>query len=227
MQDTVLEEVTLFGVDSVDPGRLIAASEICRKHIRFGDVRLLSHLNPDYPDMVKIEPVTSVEAYSHFMLKKAWEYIRTPYVLVIQADGFILNPFAWSADFLQYDYIGAPWWYNDDHNVGNGGFSLRSRRLMEAVAHDPLIRDCHPEDEVLCRTFGAHLKEEGFLFAPDEVARRFSVEQEKWNGQFGFHGSNISDWEVEKFADPERHASYIELFYQHYPDKRPGVISIT
>ena len=36
------------------------------------------------------------------------------------------------------DYIGAPWpHFRDGHNVGNGGFSLRSRRLLEACRELP------------------------------------------------------------------------------------------
>ncbi len=43
------------------------------------------------------------------MIKRINSYVATPFALVIQYDGFILNPDAWRDEFLDYDYIGAPW----------------------------------------------------------------------------------------------------------------------
>jgi hypothetical protein len=52
----------------------------------------------------------------------------------------IVRPELWSNDFLEYDYIGAPWMYSDtsyitdegEHvPVGNGGFCLRSKKFLE------------------------------------------------------------------------------------------------
>ncbi|GGA93639.1 DUF5672 family protein [Puia dinghuensis] len=209
-----LKDVTLFGVDSVDIDRLIVASELSQKFIQFGDVKLLSHIKADCTDVVRIDPITSLEQYSHFMIKEAYKYADTKYLLVIQYDGFVLNPWAWSDEFLEYDYIGGPWWWVKNHSVGNGGFSLRSRRLMEEVALDENIKECHPEDVVICRTWGEYLKQKGFKFAPEDIAHRFSTDGGKWKQQFGFHGADISDWEIEKFADVERHAEYIKLFYE-------------
>ena len=37
------------------------------------------------------------------------EYINSEHVLVIQDDGHIVNPDIWDDNFLDYDYIGAPW----------------------------------------------------------------------------------------------------------------------
>lgn len=51
------------------------------------------------------------------MVKLLDSYIETPHVLVVQYDGFILNPDAWTDEFLEYDYVGAPWWYEDEWNV--------------------------------------------------------------------------------------------------------------
>lgn len=67
----------------------------------------------------------------------------TPYVLVVQADGFPLRPGL--DEFVgKYDFIGAPyvrdsWWRNavcrlGNYWVQNGGFSLRSKRICEAAA---------------------------------------------------------------------------------------------
>ena len=57
-------------------------------------------------------------------------------MLIIQHDGFILNHKAWDNEFLNYDYIGAPvyWMGNKLIEVGNGGFSLRSKKLLKIIA---------------------------------------------------------------------------------------------
>jgi len=63
-----LPQVTLIGVDSINIGRLLHAAEICQRSIRFGDVRILTSLPHDDPCIVSIEPITSIEAYSDFIL---------------------------------------------------------------------------------------------------------------------------------------------------------------
>ena len=214
MNKILLDEVTLIGVDCIDIERLSATSEICQKFIHFGQVKLLSHLDCEDANLIKIEQINSRVLYSRFIMKEVYKYVDTKYLLIFQNDGFILNPFAWSRQFLEYDYIGAPWWYDDDCNVGNGGFSLRTRRLMEAIALDDTITDCRIEDHAICRTYGAYLKEKGFTFAPDHVARKFSVESEKWNMQFGFHNTDISNWNFNAFIDKVKHAKYIGVSYK-------------
>jgi tetratricopeptide (TPR) repeat protein len=111
-------------------------------------------------------------------------------VLVIQWDGYVVNPAAWTDAFLQYDYIGAPWgFHNDAHRVGNGGFSLRSSRLLRALS-DPDISETDPEDEMICRRYRPLLEERyGIRFAPEALAARFSFETTYFEDQpFGFHG---------------------------------------
>ncbi len=58
----------------------------------------------------------------------------TDFVINFHSDGFVQNPSAWDDDFLNYDYIGAPIYpTNSFPFVGNGGFSLRSKRLCEKI----------------------------------------------------------------------------------------------
>ena len=71
------------------------------------------------------------------MVNKFPQYIDTDFVLITQADGFIINPHKWTDIFLEYDYIGAPfpdepqYGFTGDTRVGNGGFSLRSKKLID------------------------------------------------------------------------------------------------
>ena len=95
----------------------------------------------DASDFIKIDPINSVQGYCEFLLKHAWKFVKTKFFIVLQYDGFVLNGNCFSETFLDYDYIGAPWPHFDFHKVGNGGFSLRSTRLMHAV--EPLLE---PQD---------------------------------------------------------------------------------
>lgn len=204
-----LPQVTLIGIDCVDVERLLHAVAICRRSIRFGDVRVLTSLPHADPAIILIDPITSIEAYSAFMVKELNSYVATPFALVIQHDGFILNPDGWRDDFLDYDYIGAPHVEDDGEYFGNGGFSLRSKRLLELMQHDESIQlppgedgIPTPEDWYICVMAREYLEERGIRFAPAEVARHFAIEGDEqfgvtWTHQFGFHGlmwTDISRW---------------------------------
>lgn len=74
---------------------------------------------------------------------KLYKRFETPYVLIVQNDGYPLR--SGLEDFVgRYDFIGAPyvrdvWWKNlicrfFNRWTQNGGFSLRSRRICEVAA---------------------------------------------------------------------------------------------
>jgi len=206
-----LPQVTLIGVDCVDVDRLLHAAAICQRSIQFGDVHMLTSISHEHPSIVPIAPITSREAYSSFMIKAINSYVATPFALVIQYDGFILNPDAWRDEYLDYDYIGAPWNEEEGYSiVGNGGFSLRSKRLMALLQQDDAILDPTaldppdaPEDWYICVMIRDYLEARGIRFAPVELARQFSFEGGDeyfgvaWTNEFGFHGlrwTDISPW---------------------------------
>ena len=85
-------------------------------------------------EVVAIPRIDSSAAYSRFVLKDLLHHVATDFVQIIQWDGYVTNAAAWSAEFLAYDYIGARWWFRETgRDVGNGGFSLRSRKLLLAL----------------------------------------------------------------------------------------------
>ena len=137
-------------------------------------------------EVVVIPAINSIADYSRFMVQSLVDHVQSDFVLVIQYDGFIVNGRRWSAAFQKYDYIGAPWTRGD---VGNGGFSLRSRRLLEAL-RDPRVVDLVPEDVAICVTYRRALESEyGIRFAPAELASQFSFETlPPPVPTFGFHG---------------------------------------
>lgn len=145
-------------------------------------------------ETVMIDPIGSLQEYSEFVVKQLLHYVDTEYVLLIQWDGYVVNPAAWSDEFLLFDYIGARWPHEALHIpaeqvVGNGGFSLRSRTLLKAL-QDPRIAQIHPEDEAICRTYRRYLEQQhGIAFAPAAIADRFSFEHiSPAEPTFGFHG---------------------------------------
>ncbi|MEK7802491.1 MAG: DUF5672 family protein, partial [Pseudomonadota bacterium] len=143
---------------------------------------------------VNIGPITSTQAYSDFMLKNLGLHIQTSHVLVTQWDSWVLNASAWTDEFLQCDYIGAPWplgheGITRDTSVGNGGFSLRSQRLQQALLA-PEMSLHHPEDLSICTSNRKRLEHDhGIRFADPALALRFAFErtQSLAGASFGFH----------------------------------------
>ncbi len=220
MNKKQLDNVTLLGIDCIDIDRLILAADICMDDFEFSDVKLLTSLpSPDHR-VVTINHIASTEDYSRFVLENLDKHFNTEHVLVIQYDGFILNPKAWSDDYLNYDYIGAPWLTDNtsvnkfgfrpellgQYVVGNGGFSLRSKKLTSLCSR--LVKEnffsniYHPEDVVLCVKNRLALEKLGINFAPIDLAKKFSyesfdIDDYSWTDQFGFHGlewTDISKW---------------------------------
>jgi hypothetical protein len=204
-----LPQVTLIGVDCVDIERLVLACNISTKNINFGSVKLLTSLKSNDPRIITIDPITSTESYSEFMIKDLHKHVETPFVIIFQYDGFILNSEAWDNNFLDYDYIGAPWYHLGDLHVGNGGFSLRSKRLIDWLAknYNSVEARIHPEDVFISRFARPLVEAEGMKFATEEIASKFSKEGNEhsvmWNGEFGFHGITYTDLSYWKEKNPD------------------------
>lgn len=189
-----LSTVTLCAIDCLNPLLALRALDLCGRQCRFGEVMFLSDSANQYRmdgcRMEVIPRIASRAEYSHFVLKELGRYCRTEHLLLVQWDGYIINPESWRPEFLEYDYIGAPWgWYQDAHRIGNGGFSLRSRRLFDALL-DEEIADLDPEDEAIGRRYRTLLESKyGIRFAPEEIAAAFSFETTYPKSRtFGFHG---------------------------------------
>lgn len=190
-----LAQVTLCAVDTRSPELAAMSLRRSMAGIDFGRVLLFTRdWAPEQPlpgvEVVEIDLLRSGADYSRFVLRQLPGHIHTSHVLVTQWDGFVVEPRAWSHEFLAHDYVGAVWPEQPAAcSVGNGGFSLRSRRFL-AAGLDARITEEHPEDQVMCRTWRDHLeREHGVSFAPPALARRFAFENEAPQGPtFGFHG---------------------------------------
>lgn len=133
-------------------------------------------------------------AYSAFLWQILPHYLphASTHMLKIEWDGFVIDAGMWSDEFRDYDYVGAPWGYLDEWNVGNGT-GLRSLRLMRFLLENrqefhPLV----PEDAHLCRNYRGPLEAKGFRWAPEQLAARFAFETVRPaenSRHFMFHGS--------------------------------------
>lgn len=205
-----LPDVTLCAVDSVTPTLAAAALDRSMRGCRFGRALLLSDTPaPGQAEWVRIDRLGSIEAYNDFMLRELVKHVETSHVLVIQWDGFVVDAGAWLPQFLDFDYIGARWpWHPPGQDMGNGGFSLRSRRLLQATASAGFQRTGAPEDDLICRINRPYLEQaHGIRFAPSELADRFAYERgDPQRPTFGFHGPfnlwrHLSDEEVTGMLD--------------------------
>jgi hypothetical protein len=178
----------------------------CKEVVTFSDRSIISGAK-----LVPIRKQINLYDYSEIVLKQLWTHIETEHVLIIQWDGMAVNADMWTDEFLKYDYIGSiwPWHPWTGFNMGNGGFSLRSRRLIDAC-RDTEVKlggmAGQNEDVAICVEHKKLLQEKyNIRYATTEVARQFSVENE-WLGNktFGFHGM----WNLPRYL-PESDIRYV------------------
>ena len=128
--------MTLCAASSVNIDATVEALRASADQIDFAECLLFTDADVSLPDGIRNIPArrfNSGRDYSHFLLEGLVDHVRTPHCLIVQWDGFVLDAGRWNPAFLDYDYIGAPWpQFHDGHDVGNGGFSLRSARLLQA-----------------------------------------------------------------------------------------------
>jgi len=177
------------------------------------------HLLPDVAHQ-SVAPFGYMD-YSLFVTYVLHHFIQSEFALIVQEDGWVLNGSNWCDDYFNYDYIGAPthfarltspagaqyfrnyrWtqFYKSRSDsvaldvVMNGGFSLRSRKLLNAPQtlgldyilppphlHSPensmrWDSDAHMEDVQLSIHMKRTLCDAGIRFADYELAKQFSIE---------------------------------------------------
>jgi hypothetical protein len=228
-----LSAITLLCVETRDPALAHFAIQKCTQQARFSKVvfitdlaKLRNHSNDQTSNqtedqkVVRLQGIEYIQApliktikdYSELLLKGLRQYVAGTHVLIIQWDSFILHPELWTDDFLQYDYIGAVWPHHPDTPVGNGGFSLRSVKLLEALV-SPAIARHHPEDFCICVDNKVTLENQfGIRFASIQVAEQFAIERTSWHPAFGFHGF----FNFGKVLSPEELSTFLDLLPDAY-----------
>lgn len=196
-----LPQVTLVAMTSVNVKATIQAMEYSMRGIDFGDAVLITHKKPfGLPKTIRYShtsKLTNIDDFNYKMVYELGDHIKTDYALIVHADGFVVHPEMWRDEFLDYDYIGAPWplpkegdttTYRDIYGnicrVGNSA-GIRSKRLMDfpKKANVPWEGEYaygkmwFYEDGFICCKIRHLLEAEGMRIAPLEVAKYYSHEQ--------------------------------------------------
>lgn len=203
-----LKNVTLVSVTGVNSKDALKALKYSCKEIEFAEVKLITseNITDDTVNIIKCRPLNYIE-YSYFIVYDLYKYINTDYAIIVQSDGYIVNPDKWTDKFLDYDYIGAPFPLPSDEvsyrdpkgniqRVGNGGFSLRSKKILSLAEKLKLewksYFGYHNEDGFYACHNRLIYEENGCKYAPLEIASKFSHEHDipenKGIIPFGFHG---------------------------------------
>ena len=158
------------------------------------------------------EPVQNFRQYNELMLKGVAQHVTQGHALYIQYDSMVHQSNRWLPEFLEYDYIGAPWPNEPEgQNIGNGGLSLRSAAFLQAC-QDPEIKllakySFINEDKCLGQDYRPLLESRyGMKFAPTPLAQRFSYELGQYHDSMGIHGI----WNIFGFGRRETAEFYCE-----------------
>ena len=177
-----MEDVTLVTIETMYHGLAKRAMEETLARVPFKHALVFS--DQDFlpgAKHVKIEH-GDMTSYCNLLLKGMLEHVETSYIIFQQWDAMVHDGSKWRDYFLLNDYIGAVWpWRPIGQNVGNGGFSLRSRRLLEAlqaphIQLEPNSEHGIQEDNYIAIKHRPYLESQGMVFAFPNVANQFSIE---------------------------------------------------
>jgi hypothetical protein len=187
-----MKNITIVTIDSLHYNTTAWVIDRTRKF--FPDAQVLTLGNkPYYTDSVFVKTDKfNHQGHSELCLHAVAPHVTTDMALFVQWDGIPVDHTLWDPKWLNIDYIGAPWSY-DKLAVGNGGLSLRSKRLLDHVAarYPEYSYAKHgPEDQWICRFLRPELEEQGLKWGTVKQADKFSIEHpvhatpQVW----GFHG---------------------------------------
>ncbi len=142
----------------------------------------------------------SVDDYNNLLTCQSfWECIEAEKIFIFQSDSLVLR--MGIEDFLDVDYIGACWDFPPF--VGNGGFSLRTKKYMlDIINKVPYDYSKHGNEDVY---FCNLLESVGGKLATIEQAMLFSVEKILGYGSFGIHA-------IEKYHKKEQCDSILNQY---------------
>lgn len=205
-----LHNVTLLGIDGHTPLDTLRTMHHSMRQARFAAAVIVS--DRPIPDS-HLRGVTNLtyplaanrSDYELAVLRRLHTFFQTPFVLHQEWDSILANPLAWDEGFTYCDYIGAPWPYpfhgpfpfnipfdpiTEQTCVGNGGFTLLSKRLCEQVSAMSQGNDIRMRvnDVWIGCVLRPELERRGLAFASESLAFRFSCENRIYTGEFGIHG---------------------------------------
>ncbi len=222
-----LPKVTLVAMTSVNVYETVKAMKYSMRSIEFGDAVFVSDKKPWYlPKDIRFSKtgrLDGIDAFNYKMVYELKDHINTEFCLVVHADGFVIHPELWRDEFLDYDYIGAPWplptndyAYRDSKGeisrVGNS-VSIRSKRLLDYPSEHQLkwekgYDDFYNEDIFLCCIHKNEMEEHGLKWAPLDVAVKFGREhmipENAGVEPFSFHKWRGENRDYPRFYSPKK-----------------------
>jgi len=169
--------------------RVSRVMNYCMGVMKFRRSILLTHVNPEIPckaEVVQFPEMVLGIGVQVFIVKMLHLLDTGPHVMHVHEDGFPIDLSMWDNEFLNCDYIGAPW---TDAVVGNGGFFMQSRKCIEKSKNLPFMFGCNHADNFMCRDNRKAMEDMGVKFASFELGVKFSVETVgHGHPSFGYHG---------------------------------------
>jgi hypothetical protein len=140
-------------------------------------------------DNLKIEEYNDLLKSEYF-----YQYIPTETFLIFQTDTLIIEKYKEMInEFLEYDYVGAPWsetylpefGIHEYNAVGNGGLSLRKKsKMLEIIKKNKETELFKKMNEDICFSLQKNIE----VKKPDfEKAKQFSIETIFSEKSFGVH----------------------------------------
>ena len=136
-----------------------------------------------------------------------WKAIKHEKILIFQTDSVLCSNSKFRVeDFLQFDFVGAPWKVRDKEfngRVGNGGLSLRTKSVMIHLLetyppHEQLEELRNLNEDCYLNKFIALLP--GVHLPTYRIAKRFAMETDL----YGLHGHDISAGVHRHFVKDEK-----------------------
>jgi len=198
-----LPNVTLLAVSSIEIPATIQALQISSAKINFARIVLVSDVKPDnLPENIEYAyypKITCSHDFDVFAIEHLGKYFDTSHVLMVQYHGFVIRPEIWKDEWLKFDYCGALWPERSEFislstgtlvRVGNGGFSLRSKRLYDTI--EKLGLKCiydrgYSNDDGLINSFYRKiLLDNGINYPQPEHIANFSYENPVPENNYGY-----------------------------------------
>jgi hypothetical protein len=204
-----LPDITLLAIccDGREVGT-IKSLQTCMSYFDFGEVKYVSDSKPDMlPDTIKWEycpKITNTHMFDVYSFEEMHRHIDTSHMLMVQDHSGIIYPELWEDEWLQWDYIGAPFPIRPEFfsvstgelvRQGNGGFSLRSKKLL-SLPHELGLKCVYDrgfsnDDGLFCSYYRKTFLEHGINYADVNVAAKFAFEtltsETISQPSFGFH----------------------------------------
>lgn len=138
------------------------------------DVKNVDYVNIGVKDFNKIE-------YNQYMKSSDfWSQVKGEKILTFQLDTLLLR--FGVEEFIEYDYIGAPWTKPKENKfIGNGGLSLRTKKVMLDISNTHKDYEPRWEDIFFVKWL------DGYNLPNIDTAMRFSCENIFHPNPFGLH----------------------------------------